>query len=62
MNIAASIQGITNEIVIKIARHIKQETGQENLCLAGGVALNCVTSRGCRRQLGSSIGSKLPYA
>jgi carbamoyltransferase len=44
MNIAASIQGITNEIVIKIARHIKQETGQENLCLAGGVALNCVTN------------------
>ncbi|MDA9096939.1 carbamoyltransferase [Methylophilaceae bacterium] len=44
MNIAASIQKITDEIVIKIAKDIKKETNQDNLCLAGGVALNCVTN------------------
>ena len=42
MDIAASIQKITEEIVIKIARNIAKETNEEYLCLAGGVALNCV--------------------
>jgi len=42
MDIAASIQKVTEEIVIKIARNIAKETNEENLCLAGGVALNCV--------------------
>lgn len=42
MDLAASIQDITEEIMIKLARHAKQITGSKNLCLAGGVALNCV--------------------
>jgi len=44
MDIAASIQMVTEEIVIKLARGIKQSTGLNNLCLAGGVALNCVAN------------------
>ena len=44
MDIAASIQAVTEEIIIKIAKTIRKETGQENLCLAGGVALNCVAN------------------
>ena len=44
MDIAASIQVVTEEVVIKLARGIKQSTGLKNLCLAGGVALNCVAN------------------
>lgn len=44
MDIAASIQKVTEEIVIKIARNIAHETKSKNLCLAGGVALNCVAN------------------
>ena len=44
MNLAASVQKVIEEIVIKIARDIAQNTGEENLCLAGGVALNCVSN------------------
>jgi carbamoyltransferase len=44
MDLAASIQAITEEVVIKLARGIKTSTGQRNLCLAGGVALNCVAN------------------
>ena len=44
MDIAASIQLITEEIVLKLARHLRQEYGLANLCLAGGVALNCVAN------------------
>ena len=44
MDLAASIQFITEEIVIKLARNIRQTTGMKNLCLAGGVALNCVAN------------------
>lgn len=44
MDIAASIQLVTEEIVIKLARNIAKTTGQRNLCLAGGVALNCVVN------------------
>jgi carbamoyltransferase len=44
MDIAASIQSITEDIVIKMARAAQQETGIKNLCLAGGVALNCVAN------------------
>jgi carbamoyltransferase len=44
MDIAASIQAVTEEIVIKLARGIRQSTGLKNLCLAGGVALNCVAN------------------
>src|SRR5262249_47988135 len=44
MDLAASVQAVTEEIVIKLARAAAQETGCENLCLAGGVALNCVAN------------------
>jgi len=44
MDVAASIQAVTEEIVLRMARHVHEETGQENLCLAGGVALNCVAN------------------
>ena len=44
MDLAASIQAITEEIVIKLAKHAKFVTGSNNLCLAGGVALNCVAN------------------
>lgn len=42
MDIAASIQGVTEEIMLRMSRHVHKVTGQERLCLAGGVALNCV--------------------
>ncbi len=44
MDIAASIQSITEEIILKMANHVYKETGLKNLCLAGGVALNCVAN------------------
>jgi len=43
-NLAIAIQIITEEIVIKLAREAKRVTGSKNLCLAGGVALNCVAN------------------
>ena len=42
MDLAASIQKVTEDIVVKLAEGIAKETGEKNLCLAGGVALNCV--------------------
>jgi carbamoyltransferase len=42
MDMAASIQVVTEEILLRAAAHLHAETGQKNLCLAGGVALNCV--------------------
>ena len=44
MNIASSIQYVVEDIILKICRNIKEETGSKNLCLAGGVALNCVAN------------------
>ena len=44
MDIAASIQALTEEIVIKIAKTLRKETGLRNICLSGGVALNCVAN------------------
>ena len=44
MDIASSIQKITEEIMIKLAKSIRDEYGIKNLCLAGGVALNCVAN------------------
>ena len=44
MDMAASIQVVTEEIILKLARSLRQETGIKNLCLAGGVALNCVAN------------------
>ncbi|MDI6854075.1 MAG: carbamoyltransferase [Deltaproteobacteria bacterium] len=42
MDIARSAQEVTEEIMLRVARQVYKETGQQNLCLAGGVALNCV--------------------
>ena len=44
MDIACSIQNVTEEIIIKLAKGIRNEYGIKNLCLAGGVALNCVAN------------------
>jgi len=44
MDLARSIQDVTDEIMLRMARHVRKETGQRNLCLAGGVALNCVAN------------------
>ncbi len=42
MDLAASVQRVTEDAMLRIARHVHKETGLDNLCLAGGVALNCV--------------------
>jgi len=44
MDLAASVQQVTEEIMLRMARHAREITGEKNLCLAGGVALNCVGS------------------
>jgi carbamoyltransferase len=44
MDLAASIQAVTEEVVLRLTRSIADETGADNLCLAGGVALNCVAN------------------
>ncbi|MEI6703505.1 MAG: carbamoyltransferase [Deltaproteobacteria bacterium] len=44
MDLAASVQAVAEEVIIKLARGIRKETGMKNLCLAGGVALNCVAN------------------
>jgi carbamoyltransferase len=44
MDLARSIQDVVEEIVLKMARHVQRQTGMKNLCLAGGVALNCVAN------------------
>ncbi len=42
MDLARSVQDVTEEVMLRMARHVRKETGMKNLCLAGGVALNCV--------------------
>ncbi|HSU81298.1 MAG TPA: carbamoyltransferase [Thermoanaerobaculia bacterium] len=44
MDLAQSIQEVTEEIVLKLARHAREITGKRHLCMAGGVALNCVAN------------------
>jgi carbamoyltransferase len=44
MDLARSIQDVTDEIMLRMARHVRRVTGMRNLCLAGGVALNCVAN------------------
>ncbi|NRA00212.1 MAG: carbamoyltransferase [Myxococcales bacterium] len=44
MNLARSIQEVTTEIVLRMGRHARERTGKRQLCLAGGVALNCVAN------------------
>ncbi|MBI5056300.1 MAG: carbamoyltransferase [Nitrospirae bacterium] len=42
MDLARSVQDVTEEVMLRMSCHVRKETGQRNLCLAGGVALNCV--------------------
>ncbi len=44
MDLAASVQAVTEEVVLRLTRSLREETGIANLCLAGGVALNCVAN------------------
>jgi carbamoyltransferase len=44
MDVARSIQAVTEEVVLRLARHARELTGEKDLCLAGGVALNCVAN------------------
>jgi carbamoyltransferase len=44
MDVARSIQAVTEEVVLRLARHAREVTGEKQLCLAGGVALNCVAN------------------
>jgi carbamoyltransferase len=50
MDIAASIQAVTEEVVLRLTRSLAAERGISNLCLAGGVALNCVANGKVRRE------------
>jgi carbamoyltransferase len=52
MDVAASIQKVTEEVMLRLARSLRGETGAENLCLAGGVALNCVANGRLLRESG----------
>jgi carbamoyltransferase len=54
MDLAASIQAVTEEVVLKLAQAIARDTGEKNLCLAGGVALNCVANGKLLRKRSSS--------
>jgi len=44
MDLARSVQDVTEEIMLRMARHVRRETGERYLCMAGGVALNCVAN------------------
>jgi carbamoyltransferase len=50
MDVARSIQAVTEEVVLRLARHARELTGEKNLCLAGGVALNCVANGRLQRE------------
>jgi carbamoyltransferase len=50
MDLARSVQEVTEEAVLRLGQHVHRETGEENLCLAGGVALNCVANGRLLRQ------------
>ncbi|PDT50457.1 hypothetical protein CO661_02210 [Sinorhizobium fredii] len=50
MDLAASVQAVTEEVVLKLARFARKETGERHLCLAGGVALNCVANGKLQKQ------------
>jgi carbamoyltransferase len=50
MDLAASIQAVTEDVILKIARQAKRLTGVKNVCLAGGVALNCVANGALYRE------------
>lgn len=51
-DLAASIQALTNEVMVKLAKHVQEKTGKRNLCMAGGVALNCVANYATLKEAG----------
>ena len=58
MDLAASIQEVCEEVMVKLAAHARQLTGCRNLCLAGGVALNCVANgKSCASASSTTCGS-----
>jgi carbamoyltransferase len=50
MDLARSVQVVTEEAMLRLARHVHRESGEKNLCLAGGVALNCVANGRIQRE------------
>lgn len=50
MDMARSVQEVTEEVMLRVARHVHKVTGQRNLCMAGGVALNCVGNGKIQRE------------
>jgi carbamoyltransferase len=50
MDLARSVQVVTEEVVMRVCRTLRQETGENNLCVAGGVALNCVANGKVHRE------------
>lgn len=52
MDLARSVQEVTEEVMIRMANHVRKETGMKNLCLSGGVALNCVGNGKILRECG----------
>ncbi|MBI3571974.1 carbamoyltransferase [Candidatus Kaiserbacteria bacterium] len=50
MDIAASIQSVTEQIMLRMAKHVRKKTGERYLCMAGGVALNCVANAAILRE------------
>jgi carbamoyltransferase len=50
MDLAASVQKVTEEVVLRLAKTVHEETGEKHLCLAGGVALNCVANGRIERE------------
>ena len=52
MDLAASIQSVTEEVMLRLSRHVHRQTGLKNLVLAGGVALNCVGNGRILREIG----------
>ena len=52
MDVASSIQQVTEDVVLSLASTLQRETGEQNLCMAGGVALNCVANGRVLRESG----------
>jgi carbamoyltransferase len=50
MDLARSIQDVTEEVILRMSRHVHGQTREDNLCLAGGVALNCVANGRLQRE------------
>src|SRR5262249_38090214 len=50
MDLARSVQAVTEEVVLRICQTLRHETGERNLCMAGGVALNCVPNGKVQRE------------